>query len=327
MNEKGLSMSEHYPRMSITDYVKNYGSPNEIITKTHDGTSSTPLKRGLYDFISRYGKSNYKRITLLDEKGKEMGHIKGIYAQSITIDELEQMGAKDSHLIQNDEGYLFFGPEQVRIQEQHDAVYENKGERYTFPLTEEMAQLTLRNDEGDYYLRSTTITDSYTGSSISLLRNNKFNEADHQRFEEVATEFEKESREWKMQHVMMHYDHRRELWEKYRDETGIWLGADTKDPNILKVKEDIDLECERWTTEQMGKYREVFTEKYAPQFESCNVKLNIRKNTDATPGDIDYETGKEEILQVHTDDNKVIEYMRDVPMEDRWIPRTVDELR
>ena len=50
-------------------------------------------------------------------------------------------------------------------------------------------------------------------------------------------------------------------------------------------------------------------------------------NTDATPGDIDYETGKEELLQVHTDDDKVTEYMRDVPMEDRWIPRTVDELK
>ena len=33
--EEYIIMKDYYPKMSITDYVKNYGSPNETINKSY----------------------------------------------------------------------------------------------------------------------------------------------------------------------------------------------------------------------------------------------------------------------------------------------------
>lgn len=313
-------MKRNIPILKIKDLALLKSHPEEYyLTKTHDGTSSGPLRTGLNDFIGKYADSNYKQIEVLNKEGKHAGHVQGIYAENIRVEELEEMGVTDAHIIQNDGGSLFFGPEQTRIQEQHDAVFIQDNERYTFPLLEEMDQLTLQNEDGEYYLRSTTVTDSYAGGSITLMRTNKFNEENHEEFRRVADAFEKESREWKLEYTFGELAKEKELWNEYRDETGIWLGGEkSTHPERQRIRK----EAEKMMQEEMGSYREVFTKKYGPQFEACNIKLKIRRNSDAVPGN-----NGEDRQQAFRDRDVVDEYMGNVPRPDRWIPRTVDELR
>lgn len=209
----------------------------QAIEKTHDGTSLGKVRPIITKYVEEYSLSPFREVGILNEKGKEIRHIHHINNINPSIEEINALGKTGMHIIStiSDEENVDSG-----------ASYPNNSENKNYiPTQEDIETLMLKNEKGEYYIQSHT-TISPTGQSITLAKNNQFNETNHEALSKILQDMDNEIKQSPLQSQEMNYI----LQTKYRPkllEQNVKMTIQTN--NNVKQNppdEDIMMSYESW---------------------------------------------------------------------------------
>ena len=239
----------------------------EEITKCNDGTSiPKAVTKALDNFAQQYANlKDHEEISFYTENGEEITHIVG---QEHGVDEktLEEI---DKKLFE--ENYT-----NVNVDHNHPTVWDKFVP--TFLTENDMANLKEKNSNGDYIYRSVS-AESPNGSRMTILRNNKFSEADYPLFEKTIEEINT----YGLRYSISHYKsvHMKVLTEMTKDFEKWYYSKENEDLhmdtyeylNSRKFQE----EAHRRTIEKIGTLED-YLEKQGllSDLEKANCKLRIK---------------------------------------------------
>lgn len=248
--------------LNIEDIVLLKQKPDEYlektalkITKTHDGTSMGTLRKTIKTFSRKYAKSPIKHIVSYNEKGTVVSHVQRLGGQDKEIPIPDKVYDNNHNLdhISN-------------VGEETDNIYhfgENRGatyqEEYAGFEETDYPQLLQKNTEGEYSYRSITIV-SPNGSYMTLIKNNKFNTENEQKYTELTTKMHKELQTL---NGNLHKDYLLKYRELYYDEGLSFMEADKQ--------------AMQYAIQKNGTMHQYLKDNHYPeQYEQeCNVKLRI----------------------------------------------------
>ena len=188
-------MNRNAPTLTIRDIVLLKEHPQEYyeklhITKTHDGTSTGGgFREGLNQFIEDYSQSPFCNTAIYTNEGEGQVIYKATYntdekliteGVNITIDkDYNPETDKDMHIFHTS------NPSENRDGTRPGVYYWDGDSPTDKPNVSmigfhdrDVEYLTEKNAEGEYLYRSTTIV-SPSGKSMTLIKNNKFNDSNH----------------------------------------------------------------------------------------------------------------------------------------------------
>ena len=196
------------PTLSINDIVLLKERPQdylkihaERLTKTHDGTSSGPIKSNIKNFINRYSQDPFRRVVAFDSEGEKIvDHLTHYHNQVIWDDALINSEQTNMHVIMNAnldaeglfddevEDHQFIGSGEVTRDKTNPNFYAQASQDYTVFINEnEARQLCVRNNDGEYVVRSVTMV-SPNKETMTLIKDNNFSYEDHQKLINVMRE-------------------------------------------------------------------------------------------------------------------------------------------
>lgn len=274
-------MDKKTPILSIKDIVLLKQYPMEYykkqikITKTHDGTSSGPIRNHLKNFIEEKTKSSIKYYTLIGADGKKITDVKlvpgygkkkdnpysydnsnGEYDLNELYDKIDETGETGMHVITN-EGYLRpYG---------HAGIYSLMDKDFmVIPNENEIDQLMLKNDDGEYLVQSVTVVGD-NGKTITLVKYNDFTDIDGASAKSIINSMNNDIQS------------KNNDAKKLRDELN--RNVDTSINNLNQFVEQRE-NTETAIKEVYGTntLEEYIMNTYAPDLEYAGVKLKIQKN-------------------------------------------------
>lgn len=234
------------------------------ILKTHDGTSMGGLRTTIQDFSQKYATDRNKHIASYDQQGNEISHVQRgtddknrttpvaipdeIWVNNKDLDMVSNLGGTDEMILGNSAVY----PNDIGIDYEKNYASINRWE---------YDSLIQKNKDGDYSYRSITCV-SPNGTSMTLIRNNKFGAEDEQRYGELARTFHTDLRIYEANCKSDYNLKEAELKEQGLDEVAIHDQAT------------------RYALKQNGTMHDYIKEKgYPERFEDeCNTKLRLRGN-------------------------------------------------
>ena len=259
---------------------------NNLTIKTHDGTSSGPLKDALHKMVSQYSQDAYSHIMVISSDGKMIDEHHDLLGPSTaTEDSYIKKEGTDMHVIAN-EGY---GDENYRSH--YDTALLNE---------HEMKELMKQNEDGEYLIRSQTLVGA-DGKSMTVIRDNSFNEENHETYTKLCEEFTSRVNEWgkknrgepysaeveRLEQEFIQTHGRQPTFDETWGEGGIREQATSVYDNVPTVTDFI-------------------MEELAPEFEKCGVKIKFQKNDHIpyTGQDYDssYESWREELYELKDED-------------------------
>ena len=230
------------------------------------------LNKSILKTFDEFSKSinglNYEKAIFVDDAGKILGEKKG-----------------DAHSVPNDDDLL------ERLFEKNDNkplhINHNHPIRYGYwhpncLSSNDITSLFKKSDNGDYFFKSITMEDGFTGMRMTLVRGDNFkeddiekiNSLDFQVIDNLRSGFEFES-----------YDIQRntfkELWEKRSE------GLVPDSPEFIKVLKECNIEATRKALESEGYYDKL--KKAQEELRKLNCKLTISINSDNSWYDSDEE--------------------------------------
>ena len=164
--------------LSIMDIALLKQNPYQYyLKKTHDGTSITPVKNSISHFITEYGNSWFHHLGIYDENGKEINHMK--YDE----DEDKKFINDDIKLPDGNELHILKcgGDTEVAREFQYDKEQKNR----ILLHKGDVQSLTATDENGEYKVRSITVGGN-NKETMTLLRNNDFNEKNHKELLKVT---------------------------------------------------------------------------------------------------------------------------------------------
>ncbi len=251
----------------IADLKECRKTLNQII-KTHDGTSITPVKNGINHFISEYGNSWFHHMGIYDNNGKELTHIK--YDENedkqFINDKIKLPTGKELHIMKCG-GDTETAREFQKDENQKNRLLLHKGD---------IQSLLETDGEGGYKVRSVTVSGN-NKETMTLLRNNKFNEENHQEVLKVTEDMNKDCHDYNIKF-------NKELYRNYYKLKEEWENNPNDNRTSSEALEYFRKEAYNQTVKNIGgDMYDFLNEKGYPQrYDNCNCKLRIRKNEDLT---------------------------------------------
>ena len=206
---------ENAPTLSIRDIVLLKERPqdyeklrSERLTKTHDGTSSGPIKEHLRIMVGQYSRDAYAHTMVLSSEGKIIDEYHGITGTTTPVGDTQQYirtDGTDMHII-------------TKLGQDTDT----NGYHFTEGTLNkyELKELMLQDEEGNYKVRSMTLV-GHDGSSMTAIRDNTFNPENHERYEQLCEEFTPKIEEWAKENRAKPYsEERQKLTEEFINEHG-----------------------------------------------------------------------------------------------------------
>lgn len=242
--------------------------------KTHDGTSMGSLNPKIETFADKHATAKELVMDVYDEGGWRQGQSYGIHPdlfpdkynfQKIKqIDDIDEGWDHDMDIIRNSGHEESIQPDPFTYELPHTYESEyNYNDQYVAPNELDLQQLTRKNDDGEYMFRSITMV-SPNGSSITFVKNNKFNKEDEELYNELIKKFNEDNQDFVQEHEATLDRTYASLngEEKYKGDNGRVLLLDDS------VKE---------STKQNGTlYDHIKEQDWGVEFEKCNVKIRIR---------------------------------------------------
>lgn len=296
MNIKDLALLKQHPHHYWDEIFIN-------LEKTHDGTSSTPIKSQLQDFYKESRNSMYRHTRVVSPEGKEVTHIqtvaddKGNEYYDMEYDMLfedwenaDYNSATGLHLLTKPTG---------EDNNSNAVFYDKNGDSYLLPSLDDLSLLSELNDEGNYFFRSQTLV-SKDGTSTTIIKNNKFTAEDELKLMEMMGDVERDIKN----HNQSLKDRARDIsenhmrqWDLENPRRDNETSEDYKEHNKRRWAE-IDKsreQAQKQALEELGDTKTYVNENWSNRIEEeCNVKLkmqkhNMKKYDDGTVYDeIDY---------------------------------------
>lgn len=271
--------NNNIPTLSIKDLVLLKQHPQEYykryIRKTHDGTSTGPVRGHLKDFVNKRTKSSIKYYKLIGSDGKEIGEVKlvpgygvkednpysydnsnGKYDLNEVYDKIGETGETGMHVITN-EGYL--------IPYRHAGIYSLMDKDFmVLPNEKEIDQLMLKNDDGEYLVQSVTVVGE-NGKSITLAKYNEFTDIDGASAKSIINSMNADIQS------------KNEEAKKVRDVLN--RNVDHSMDNLNQFVEERE-NTEKAVGEVYGtnSFEDYLLDTYSEDLANANVKLKIQKN-------------------------------------------------
>ena len=251
LNIKDIALLKQNPKR----YYENLN-----ITRTHDGTSSTPVKSTIQKFVKEYSQSPYFHHAITDKDGKIFHEGRLLFTEYYDNESLRTVAEQ----IGNDMNIITTVPDEDDEHQYYDG--------FDMINKTEVEMLTEQDADGNYLVRSNTIV-SLNGESTTVVRNNKFSEKDHKKLSSLYDEYQEDVNKW-FNNVYMAEMHN--VMEEYHDTHGEFPSNEIITRETVKRVGDVSdyINGSNW-----GKRFE----------EECNVKLKVSKNTnveyDGTPRD------------------------------------------
>lgn len=160
-----------------------------VLTKTHDGTSMGKLRNSLKDFIKQYARIYAVTTNVYDENGE-------LVFESQSPINIPLHNEQTQYIKRNNRENLHYVMNATTRGDANKPILNVGSNERIETLGEwEKSYLTEKNDEGNYLYRSFTLV-STNGSTISLIRNNKFNVEDETKFSEIYDNMVKKCKEY-----------------------------------------------------------------------------------------------------------------------------------
>lgn len=291
----------------IAEYKEKGIIPHKLKTekpklhKTHDGTSSGPIRGPLASFIEDNLNSTFRQTIVLDSSGKQVGGLKDVVSDVDHTEPFEdeweeideQLKGNDVHIISKisrDDMYsasLF--DDDLTNPWFHDE-YENE---WSMISPEEASRLLETDEKGNYKVRSETVV-GLDGTSMTYTRNNDFNEENHEAFTNLVSEFNEDMR----QHELLLHKETYDSMDKYAKENGY----ETSSRMPIEEYRAKRKEFRKMAEEKHGDNMSYMNENWKNRFEEeCNVKLKTQYNSNISPvpknDDSNYESTWEEVWE------------------------------
>lgn len=233
------------------------------ITKTHDGTSMGGLRSNIQNFKQKYATANWKHIISYDENGNVVNHsqLTEFQIEYLKIPSEVYNNNKNMDLISN-LGHEDLTASAFGVTDPVD--YEDKYSGFDIL---DYDQLIQRNKDGDYVYKSVT-TVSPNGSSLTLIKNNKFSIKDEKKYQDLTRKMHYDLKDfvkkcqldYEIQSARLGYindDESLTPWEKYKKKSSLAM---------------------QYTIERNGTlYEYIKKQGYSEMFEKeCNIKLRMR---------------------------------------------------
>lgn len=157
----------------------------EEIIKTHDGTSLGKVRPAIAKYVEEYSLSPFREVGVMSDD-KEIYHFQHINNENPSQEELEKLGKTGLHIIStiSDDDATDFG-----------AFYPFHGNSirdYNYmPWKDDLETLFMKNAKGEYIVQSHT-TVSPTGQSVTLVKNNNFNDDNQENLKRILKEMNDE---------------------------------------------------------------------------------------------------------------------------------------
>lgn len=291
MNNLRLSIQE------IAD-LKEGRKTLEEIEKTHDGTSSGPIKSGIRQVVDECD-SAYRVSVVLSEDGKQLWSTDGKPELMVTDKKKKDRIPEETESIMNELGNeknihiitksstessnQFWRDEAVNDGVKVKIDDKNLTE-YEFPWGPERDRLFLKNNDGDYLVRSVTNVGP-DGTSVTLIKNNDFVPENEKTFNGLYNKMYSASSEYR-------YNLGKEAFEMSRKEFSEWEKNNPEPPrgsaeekkwfkDYDKKSEELKDKYLKKLMDEKGDTKTFIMENYAPQIEEeCNIKIKIQDYPD-----------------------------------------------
>lgn len=233
------------------------------IRKTHDGTSMGGLRKIIQDFAQKYALERDKHIATYNSKGEEINHVQRPYKyeglpKPVQIPDEIWRNNKDLDMVSN-----LGGTDEMIMRT--SAVYPaDVGGEYENNITtfheSEYGSLTQKNEDGKYSYRSITSV-SPNGSSMTLIKNNKFSVEDENNYNALTKEFHKDMTNFA---------------KTCKDDYSVKYDELIQKEGLTSYEARI--EARKYTYKKNGSMHEYIKKQgYSERFEEeCNTKLRLR---------------------------------------------------
>lgn len=263
-------MKQEKITLSIKDLALLKSNPQEYYKryieeeKTHDGTSLGQIGPVL-DNWGGHGSTYRDECAAFDENGKKIFESENKNRKSADIlKEKSNSDTKDIHFISTFN--LSEGSRAANISEG------SPGHELNIPSPEQLSTLLLKNENGDYMLRSYSLV-STNKSRVSVLRNNKFDKSNHKDYRETCKDLKRDSKKYGKDITKLSTKYFNEIVkEKYP------AFPDIKDNEYYQILSD----SAKMAIAEHGTWEQnvLIGKGYDKRFENCNTKIRIsRKNT------------------------------------------------
>ena len=279
------------------DYIKIYA---ERLTKTHDGTSSGPIKNKLKTHINNTVGSYYRHTTVFSEDGKSLWtpYDSEVYDWEylmVTSEDHEEPVFEETEAFVddlNEHANMHIVTKPSYDDDYHGGeggvanltFVDKNGDSYRLVSDEEAGRLLMKNTDGEYMFRSTTIIGD-DGTSTTLIKNNKFDEGNHEKLQETIDNMNSDVFKQQLKLNDRSNEILREKMSEYRkknpdhymelEELKEWNEKRYNYEQIAK-KQAI-----QQAVEELGNPKDIITDKYAPILENeCNVKIKVNAQKD-----------------------------------------------
>ena len=272
----------------IAEYKEKGIIPHKLKTekpklqKTHDGTSSGPIRGPLASFIEENGDSQFRYTIVLDNKGEQvfgLDHLVSDKTHEEPIGEetdviFDNTNGKDLHVITKigrDEMMDSYVGEDPANPWFHDS----SDREWSLISKGEAERLCETDEDGNYKIRSQTLV-GVDGTSMTFTRNDQFNAENHEHFSELVDEFNKDMAE----HESLIHSETFENLNKYAVEQGYRDSISMPHEEWEAKRLEFKAEAEAKYGDNMSYVNEI----WKPRFEDeCNIKLKTQYNTNVTP--------------------------------------------
>lgn len=255
-------------------------------TKTHDGTSSTPIKAQIEDFYKESVGSMYRHTRAVSSDGEELNHIMTVaddkkneyydleFERLFDTDEWDYDNSSDVHLLTKPSG---------ENNNSNVEFFDKNGNSYLLPSLDDMSILEELNNDGGYIFRSRTLV-SDDGTTTTLIKNNKFSPEDESKLWKTMVDMESDVRN----HNQQLKDRANEIDSEHMKQ---WDRENPMDDKNLSNPEVRAHNAKRWkeidksrkqaqkqAVEELGDTKTYINDKWGPKIEEeCNVKLKMQK--------------------------------------------------
>lgn len=294
-------MNQETPTLSIQDIVLLKERPqdylklhNERLTKTHDGTSGGPIKDHLRIMVGQYSQDAYAHTMVLSSDGKTIDEYHGITGTTTPVGDTQQYirtDGTDMHII-------------TKLGQDTDT----NGYHFTEGTLNknELKELMLQDDEGNYKVRSMTLV-GHDGSSMTAVRDNTFNPENHEKYEQLCEEFTPKIQEWAKENRGKPYA------EAVQNLTNDFIKEHGREPTYNeKWGEGGIYDQAKNIYDDIPTVEEYITNELSPEFEEIGVKIKYQKNNhipyEGQDYDSSYERWREDLYALGPEDGGELWY-------------------
>ena len=263
------------PTLNIKDLVLLKSNPQKYIEKqlqtikTHDGTSSGPIKSYLHQMVEKYSKDAYAHQMIISSDGKLINQYDDLTGSTCVIGNgMKHVLGHESRKDNPNSNYN----RDVHVISNIGYEDEESHHRYDVPNSTDLRELMKQDSEGEYYIRSLTLVGK-EGSSMTIVRDNSFGPESHEAYSEICDNWRVTLNKWHEENVtkptMAEYERLEQEFIKEHgreptfDEAWGKGGLHAQSYNVIKGKPTM---------------AEYIANELGPEFEKCGVKIKYQKN-------------------------------------------------